>query len=440
MKDSHGGFSRGAVLALIALVVPTAATIPVNSHLVPLPGSSMSGMIIPLYIYPGAAWNTVLQVKQANPNIPITVIANPSNGPGASPDPNYAAWISRLQGRGISVLGYVYTSYGARSSAAVKADVLKFQQWYAVDGIFLDEMASSHGYEPYYASLTKYVHSLGLQTVVGNPGTQVPVSYYGTVDVLMIYESAGVPSLSTLATYTEGGAKGEFAVASYDVPKISSEAVSELSNYAGMVFVTDQNLPNPYGALPSYISTMASEMSSFFSGASTMLVQSVDVNNYPLQGALVTVSTTGGMVAEGYTPFEFMGTAGEVYNVSLVSSQSLTFLQWSGGSTKPSRSVVLSKPVALTGAFSPNYAVMIDSATLGGSPLPGLSTVVYYQGNVVQRGFTPMSYVGEKGAQYVFCVQNYQNDVFDHWEDGSTNPCRAITLSQSLEITASYST
>ncbi|WP_268543976.1 hypothetical protein, partial [Candidatus Nitrosotenuis cloacae] len=35
---------------------------------------------------------------------------------------------------------------------------------------------------------------------------------------------------------------------------------------------------------------------------------------------------------------------------------------------------------------------------------------------------------------------NYQQYIFDHWEDGSTNSCRTITPTQDTTLTAAYKT
>jgi hypothetical protein len=41
--------------------------------------------------------------------------------------------------RGISVLGYTYTSYGTRDPSLVRAAINNVYQDYGVDGIFFDE-------------------------------------------------------------------------------------------------------------------------------------------------------------------------------------------------------------------------------------------------------------------------------------------------------------
>jgi hypothetical protein len=70
---------------------------------------------------------------------------NPSNGPGKSIDPNYVTAVKTVDsaGTGFLVFGYVYTRYGKRPLSSVEADVNKYKSWYNVDGIFVDQTASS---------------------------------------------------------------------------------------------------------------------------------------------------------------------------------------------------------------------------------------------------------------------------------------------------------
>ena len=97
--------------------------------------SHAAGIVIPLYTYPtDRSWASVIKAKQAYPNVPFTVVINPNNGPDTSSDPNYATGIKNFQAAGIQVLGYVYTSYGARSTSSIVSDVNAYDSWYHVNG------------------------------------------------------------------------------------------------------------------------------------------------------------------------------------------------------------------------------------------------------------------------------------------------------------------
>ena len=165
-----------------------------------------------------------------------------------------------LRSAGITVLGYVYTSYAARNISAVIADINSYKAWYAVNGIFFDEMSNVPGNEAYYSSLSAYAKSIGLSLTFGNPGASVPASYVGTVDCIVIYESQGLPSSSSVATWTMGMAKNNFAMIAYGVNQLDRSSMSSLTSHVSYVYVTDGSLPNPYSALPGYFANLVTAL------------------------------------------------------------------------------------------------------------------------------------------------------------------------------------
>jgi hypothetical protein len=205
-----------------------------------------------LYSYPGPDWDVVVQAKLAHPSVPIVAVINPSNGPGATQDQNYVSGVDKLRSAGITVLGYVPTSYAARIASSALADVNSYKEWYAVNGIFFDEMSNVAGNEPYYASLSSHAKSIGFTFTVGNPGASVPATFIGTVDCIVVYESQGLPSSSSLAAWTMGITKGNFAMIAYGVDQTDFSSTRGLSGAVAYVYVTDSSLPNPYGTLPGY--------------------------------------------------------------------------------------------------------------------------------------------------------------------------------------------
>ncbi|MDE1862524.1 MAG: fibronectin type III domain-containing protein [Thaumarchaeota archaeon] len=254
IEQSH----RKIATVFAILILCTTPTLAVYH---PAYAATSTGIMIPLYSYPGSYWTQVIQVKNAYPSVPIAVIVNPNNGPGSSIDQNYVTGIQQLQAAGVIVLGYVYTHYGARSTSSVEADINAWNSWYHVNGINFDEMANTAGYESYYSGLSSYAKSLGMTLTVGNPGTSTISSYVGTVDVLDIYESSGMPSASQLQSYTFNGAypKSNFAFIGYGVSSLPSLAtITTDSNYVAWMYITDNGGSNPYNNVPSYLSTEVS--------------------------------------------------------------------------------------------------------------------------------------------------------------------------------------
>src|SRR5580704_14505275 len=120
-----------AMLSVILLIVAQ-----------PAPAASTQNMAVPAYFYPGPLWT---QMDHAGSALRIAVM-NPNSGPGSAPDPNYVSAVHAAQAAGISVVGYVYTDWGARRLSAVEADVNAYYRWYGVNGIFFDQASTSCAY------------------------------------------------------------------------------------------------------------------------------------------------------------------------------------------------------------------------------------------------------------------------------------------------------
>src|SRR5207245_1179886 len=60
-------------------------------------------------------------------------------------------------------------------------------------------------------------------------------------------------------------------------------------------------------------------------------------------------------------------------------------------------------------------------------------------GTTITSGFTPVTFAVTSGIQYVVHVGNYQNDVFNHWNDGNTSSYKTIKPAQNVTLTAYYS-
>src|SRR5215471_5802946 len=150
MEISEDSSLRILSLISIALIL-SSGIIVLSPETTKAASSNILGMVIPLYTYPtDGSWKSVIDAKNANPQVPMMAVINPNNGPGLSQDQNFVNGIHQLQSAGVKVLGYVYTNYGARSLASDEADVLSYSRWYGVNGIMFDEMNNQAGGEAYY--------------------------------------------------------------------------------------------------------------------------------------------------------------------------------------------------------------------------------------------------------------------------------------------------
>lgn len=238
---------------------------------VPTPGEMddlmpKPGVIIALYMYPGSTgsvhWQKVIDEKNKHPSVPIVVIFNPSSGPGTSKDSNIASWVDKLQDAGIIALGYTPDGYadtknpGTRTVTYMKDSIKKYHDWYGADGVYFDEFTNKPGYENRYSELTAYSKSLGMKMTAGNPGTDVPPSYIGTVDVIKTSEGPGYISTTHPniigSDWVSGGYSGwhmdydkrNFAIVRYDISSLDTSFVREVSKYMGLMYITDGNDSN----------------------------------------------------------------------------------------------------------------------------------------------------------------------------------------------------
>lgn len=230
------------------------------------PQARSAEILIPSYFYPSGTNNGWPQLNAAASQVQVTAILNPASGPGTSVDSNYTSAVNSLRTAGGRVIGYVSTSYTARSAAAVKADILKYATLYNVDGFFLDEMTNTAGATEvaYYADVYAYIKSLNADyRVVGNPGTNSQPAYLTALgtDTLVTFESdAGYSSWSP-SPWTSNYAVRRFSNLPYNIPDVAGMTAAvnaAVSKRVGYVYVTDDSGANPWDRLPTY---WASEIS-----------------------------------------------------------------------------------------------------------------------------------------------------------------------------------
>lgn len=215
--------------------------------------AAAQSMAVPAYFYPGSYWN---QMDQAQPH-PQVAVMNPASGPGSARDPQYVSAVRAAHAAGITVVGYVYTSYARRALAAVKSDIDAYYRWYGVDGIFLDEARTDCGSEPYYAKLNSYVKGKGgIARTILNPGTQTNECYVAAADILLTFEGSDSQYVNSYSApaWVARYSPSHFWHVIYATPTLSAMAQAvQLSKArgAGYVYVTPATLPNPYGGLPT---------------------------------------------------------------------------------------------------------------------------------------------------------------------------------------------
>ncbi|MBI1877263.1 MAG: spherulation-specific family 4 protein [Chloroflexi bacterium] len=237
-------------------------------------------MLIPLYSYPNwydppnYLWD---DVAAANSLIPITTIINPNNGPdGCPPNDDYQHGLSDLRNAGVTILGYVYTSYGTRDLNSVKAEVDLYDQCFNIDGIFFDEAAGTVDKLPYYAELCNYVKLRpNLDKVFLNPGTSIDERYLSQTvcDTFVIFEGVSYdwPPYQP-PPFIHNYLAERFVALIYDVPDIctvQSYLDLAVARNIGYVYITDDILTNPWDSLPIFWQTEVNSIASLNAGVTS---------------------------------------------------------------------------------------------------------------------------------------------------------------------------
>jgi hypothetical protein len=219
--------------------------------------STAAGTIVPLYTDPSdSSWNAIITAAVAHPTVHVVAIVNPSDGPGSSKDSGYTSGIAALQAAHIEVIGYIATGYGSHSIASMESEMDQWKSFYpTLQGIFFDEQSNSTSDVAHYQTLSQYAKSIGLNYTVGNPGTDVPAAYIGALDTMLIYESNGVPSISSLSQWSSYP-PSNFGVIPYAVSAMNTTFVQQARQYVQYIYLTNDDLPNPWDSLTSYFSTL----------------------------------------------------------------------------------------------------------------------------------------------------------------------------------------
>ena len=173
--------------------------------------------------------------------------------------------------------------------------------------------------------------------------------------------------------------------------------------------------------------------------SSNIPTTSASINQAPTSGSVSTnVTTTSGTIST-------VGTPGAVppNEISTGASTTVNGVKVFGNGT-----IITSvNGTSMSFFFDPSgpsqttTSMTVISNDLSGNQITGIWTELHDStGKTLKTGYTPISFTVTTGTQYIVYVSNWQNIVFNHWDDGSTNPQRTVTPTQSTTLTAYYST
>ncbi len=383
--------------------------------------SNETGIIIPLYSYPGPTWDTLIQEKKLHPTVPVIAIINPDNGPGIK-NSDYLDGIQRLQSSGITVLGYVYT--GNTDLSTVTTYINEYKNWYHVNGIFFDQMYNDIGHELYYRHLSEYVKLLGMNMTVGNPGVDTLPSYIGTVDNLVVHDDPGLPSSNLFGGWHSDYTKSNFSIISYDIHNVNETFVADSTKYVKFLYLTDASGSNPFDSLPTYLDGLFSDLAKYGNHVSTITVTSNSIEDTPIEGLWTIVNSRNGS-SSGFTPFSFLASK-DSYTVTISDFKNYHFDHWDDNSTNSTRTIFPLQNMTLEAYFRTNNQTASDiknQSEKSQSQSETKSPIIVEKNGRLALNIYYMS--GEKAGYYSTSLKVYQDfssNPFEEIESISENP------------------
>jgi len=172
--------------------------------------------------------------------------------------------MTKFDQAGIEMVGYVHTSYGARSISTVKKEIDEYASKFpSVVGIFLDEVSAKDSELSYYKELYQYIMSMpGWKYDVINPGAVPTAGYLDAATQIVSFETdASKFASSSNPSYASCSNKDKFSVITYGASSSlmqSAVNTARTKGYYGWFYATDGTLNGgTYNKLPSYYGAMA---------------------------------------------------------------------------------------------------------------------------------------------------------------------------------------
>lgn len=227
-------------------------TLPAKSRAARIPATAPQ-LVVPAYFRPLARPRQWQWLAEHAALIRL-VILNVANGPGTEPLDDFRAAVDLLHEAGVCVVGYVDTAYARRDTQAVLAETGRFQDWYGVQGVCLDQVATSAEDLGHYAEMAARVRAMGAQVVFFNHGAHPEPGYASHADLIGTFEGTWeayqrlrVPSW----TRRWPPSKWHHVVHSVPAELIPDAWRLAARRKAGAIYITERSGPNPYDGLPT---------------------------------------------------------------------------------------------------------------------------------------------------------------------------------------------
>ncbi len=249
-------------ILMVALLAGIGLNLSINTIQTKAESSVHTGIMIPLYTYPGATWSQVIDTKATHPNVPIAVILNQNSGAGIAYDSTWNTYINKLVSANVTCYGYggCGETNEFDNNRDTTQDVNNWKTWYPqITGIFVDGF---HGGYAYSGDLqVERARINGYNVVIGNPGMSVSASELISVDVGNVYEAIGLPTITQMQSFANTYGANKVYTLVYGINSIDTSWINQVKDkYAQWLYVTNDVLDNPWDTLPPYFDTMATAL------------------------------------------------------------------------------------------------------------------------------------------------------------------------------------
>lgn len=215
------------------------------------------GIIVPAYFYDDSLWQKIINTKYS---LNYFIITNVSDGPGKDVDLNYKKWIYNLNKSGKRVLGYISSSYTKRDINLVKKEIENWIKLYPeIKGFFIDEVSDSKNKKElnYYSEIYKYIKSLNrsFYVILNSGNYNINIELLKFSDSIVVFENDYKEfNKAEFPLWLKEFSQNKFISIVYNVPKNEVLNIYQFlkDKGIGIVYITDDKLPNPYDSLPSY--------------------------------------------------------------------------------------------------------------------------------------------------------------------------------------------
>jgi hypothetical protein len=385
--------------------------------------------------------------------------------PGGPSDSNWASTVDLVQ---------VYERAGAPDAGTVASNEDSISHNQA--GIFPYCVSASQVTQSYINTLAQYVNFIYFTDQGGSCSSNAwyPISSYLGSLLDMLVKTYGSPStggykyvnvnVNSADTSNKGvngmyvqvlnGSNSAFITGGYTNTTFNLIASTSYqlnaSDYGNLVFdhwntgSTNRVLPITTPSSGSATYTVYYHYKCTTCNNPTLTVYSKFTNGTSITGLWTELKNSSGVTIDsGYTTKIYTSIqAGKVYQIGASDWKQYIFDHWSNDTSQNRwHTFNITSPSVITAYYrTPTFSETVNSAFTNGTTLNGMWMVLRDdQGNIVQSGWTPITFTNLiSGNSYTITASNYKQNVFDHWDDGTTNAQTWIPRQGGYTVTAYY--